>query len=65
MQRTYLQVAEKGTETAAVTGISGMIVSAEVPKVPTITFDHPFLFLIRDTTTGTILFASAMANPVG
>jgi serine protease inhibitor len=31
----------------------------------TIRFDHPFLFLVRDTVTGTILFASQVADPTG
>jgi serine protease inhibitor len=28
-----------------------------------ITFDHPFLFLVRDTKTGTILFAAQVSDP--
>jgi serpin B len=58
-QRDYLRVDEKGTEAAAVTGIGMTTLSAR----PTITFDHPFLFLIRDTKTGTIMFAAQIQNP--
>lgn len=62
VQRVYLKVAEKGTEAAAATGIAvGMSAVAEPPR--TLTFDHPFLFLIRDTTTGAILFASQITDP--
>jgi serpin B len=58
-QRDYLRVDEKGTEAAAVTGVGMSAVSAR----PTITFDHPFLFLVRDTKTGTIMFAAQVQNP--
>jgi serpin B len=62
VQRDYLSVAEKGTEAAAATGIVMEPTAARVPA-PTVSFDHPFLFLIRDTTTGAILFASQIQNP--
>jgi serine protease inhibitor len=62
VQRVYLKVAEKGTEAAAVTGI-GMAASARAAAPRAITLDHPFLFLIRDTATGAILFASEIQHP--
>lgn len=61
VQRDYLSVTEEGTEAAAVTGIT-MIPSAAVQAVP-IHLDHPFLFLIRDTHTGAVLFASEVNDP--
>lgn len=62
LQRSYLKVAEKGTEAAAVTG--AVLVPTAVPAAQNrITLDHPFLFLIRDNTTGAILFASEINNP--
>jgi len=60
VQRDYLSVDEKGTEAAAVSGIS-MNMSA----LPWISLDHPFLFLIRDTQTGTIMFAAQIQHPQG
>lgn len=64
VQRYYLRVAEKGTEAAAVTGISAMPSSAIAgPAPPVVKFDHPFLFLIRNVTTGVILFASLINKP--
>jgi serpin B len=62
VQRDYLRVAEKGTEAAAATGI-GMTTGARVANTRTIALDHPFLFLIRDTRTGAILFAAQIQNP--
>jgi serpin B len=62
VQRVYLKVAEKGTEAAAVTGI-GMTDSAARASGSILTLDHPFLFLIRDTQTGAILFAAEVQDP--
>lgn len=61
-QRVYLKVNEAGTEAAAVTGVQ-MIESGIVGKISHVTLDRPFLFLIRDTKTGAILFASEIQNP--
>ncbi len=61
-QRVYLGVGEKGTTAAAATGV-GVAESLAVPRPSTLVFDHPFLFLVRDTTTGAVLFASAVNNP--
>ena len=46
-----LQVDENGTKAAALSA-AGMLGSAYVP----VTFDHPFIFAIRENTTGAILF---------
>lgn len=62
IQRTYLKVGEKGTVAAAATGVG--ITGTAIPAGRiTINLDHPFLFLIRDNTTGAILFASQIQNP--
>jgi serpin B len=61
VQRVYLGVGEKGTTAAAVTGIAVGATAAE--PGPQVVLNHPFLFLVRDTTTGTILFASEVQNP--
>jgi serpin B len=61
VQRDYLSVGEKGTEAAAASGI-GMGLSY-VAHPAAARFDHPFLFLIRDTATGAVLFASLIQNP--
>jgi serpin B len=60
-QHTYLSVTEQGTEAAAATGIA----IGESLTLPTLklTINRPFLFLVRDTATGAILFASTVVNP--
>jgi serpin B len=60
-QQAFLKVDEEGTEAAAATGVA--IESATGPSYESITINHPFLFLIRDTKTGAILFAAEVENP--
>ncbi|HEY2298028.1 MAG TPA: serpin family protein [Jatrophihabitans sp.] len=59
VQRDYLKVDEEGTEAAAVTGVGMVPQSAQVPPK----IDHPFLFVVRDTATGAILFAGQIQDP--
>lgn len=58
-QNTFVAVDEKGTEAAAVT--TGGVTTTSV-KVPTLC-DRPFVFIIHEKTTGTILFTGKMADP--
>jgi serpin B len=64
-QKTFVEVKEEGTEAAAVTGIA-METSAMMVPPPNpfqMIVDRPFLFLIEDNQTGTILFMGVMFNP--
>ena len=61
IQRVYLRVNEKGTTAAAATG--GSVIPQSLVAGPSISFDHPFLFLVHDTKTGAILFASEINDP--
>jgi len=67
MQKTLVEVNEEGTEVAAVTKVAiltGAITSVEVPKESIRFFcDRPFLFLIRERSTGVILFIVRIDNP--
>ena len=56
--KAYISVNEEGTEAAAATGVS-MVLS--MPSMMTI--DHPFIFLIRNVETGTILFMGRVMDP--
>lgn len=53
-QKAFVSIDEEGTEAAAVT-IAEMRKNAE--QVSMMTFDRPFLYLIREKSTGVILFA--------
>jgi serpin B len=61
-QAATLDVNRWGTDAAAATGVS-VISTATRRSDFTISFNHPYLFLIRDTKTGTILFSSVVNNP--
>ena len=63
-QAVTLDVNKWGTDAAAATGVSVQPSDAH-STTATIAFDHPYLFLIRDTVTGTILFSSVVNNPAG
>jgi serpin B len=58
-QKTTLDVNEEGTEAAAVTTVALVKVSFSPPV--SLTFDRPFLFFIKEKSTGLILFAG-LAN---
>jgi serine protease inhibitor len=58
-QNTFLGVDEKGTEAAAVTSIG-----IEVTSMPeAYFFDRPFVFIISEKTSDTILFMGRIMNP--
>ena len=63
IHKAFVDVDEQGTEAAAATtvGVAAVTTSIKVPK--RFVADHPFLFFIRDTDSGTILFAGRLADP--
>jgi serpin B len=64
IHQANITVDEAGTEAAAATAVvmeAGAAPSADQP--PVVTFDRPFLFAVRDTRTGAILFQGRVANP--
>jgi serpin B len=63
IHQAYVDVNEEGTEAAAATGVTMKLTSMAPGKVPVFRADHPFLFLIRDTHSGSILFLGRTMNP--
>ncbi len=62
LHKAYVKVNEKGTEAAAATG--GVIGITSIPEKPLkFRADHPFIFLIRDNQTKSILFMGRITNP--
>ena len=62
VHKAYVDVNEEGTEAAAATGVVMKLTSIREP-LPVFRADHPFIFLIRDNQTGSILFLGRVANP--
>jgi serpin B len=62
VHKAFVSVDEAGTEAAAATAV--IIAEKAMPALPVeVTVDRPFVFLIRDIETGTILFVGRVVNP--
>ena len=64
--RTYMKVDESGTEAAATTVIAMGYTSAGssvTMSIPEVKFDHPFGFILKEKSTGTILFVGKVEKP--
>ena len=63
IHKAVVSVDEEGTEAAAATAVMVFLTSIE-PGLPVeVTVDRPFIFLIRDGATGTILFVGRVLDP--
>jgi serpin B len=60
--RAFVSVHEKGSEAAAATAISHLKANGDPVRV--FRADRPFLFFIRDGSTGALLFMGRLARPV-
>ena len=65
VHKAFVAVDEKGTEAAAATAVA--MAGAGMPTDPPIPFraDHPFVYVITDTTNHTVLFMGRVADPTG
>lgn len=66
LHKAFVEVNEKGTEAAAATAVIMATPTAapvSIPFTPTFRADRPFVFLIRDVKTNSILFLGRMMNP--
>ncbi len=59
LQQTFVEVNETGTEAAAAT----LFETKTKGVSDRFNTDHPFLFLIRDRGSGTLLFLGRLADP--
>jgi serpin B len=56
-----ITVDEDGTTAAAATGVVAVLGASQYP--PEVNLNHPFIFMIRDIETNTILFVGRVMNP--
>ena len=64
VHESFVAVDETGTEAAAATGVIMAPVSVPPPPVH-FRADHPFLYVIRDNRSGTLLFMGRLETPAG
>ncbi len=62
IHKAFVQVNEEGTEAAAATAVT--MGTESVSDYKPFTTDHPFLFLIVDKPSKSILFMGKVLNPV-
>jgi serpin B len=63
IHKAFVDVDEKGTEAAAATAVVMQLKSVMPAPVPVFRADHPFLYMIRENTTGRILFMGRISDP--
>ena len=65
-QKTFVEVDEEGTEAAAVTAVVVTGYGGRARRVKPVRFfaDRPFMFLIREKSTGAILFMGQVDEPL-
>jgi len=64
IHKAFVAIDERGTEAAAATAVLMELTAAPAPTEPVeFKADHPFIFLIRDKQTGSILFLGRILDP--
>jgi len=64
IHKAYVAIDEKGTEAAAATAVvMGKVMAPAPPKYIEFKADHPFILLIRDKQTNSILFLGRVLDP--
>ncbi len=65
IHKAYIDVNEEGTEAAAATAVTMRALAIRAPEAPPPVFraDHPFVFMIRDNRSASILFMGRVADP--
>ncbi|MHC4744292.1 MAG: serpin family protein [Planctomycetota bacterium] len=62
LHKAFVEVNEEGTEAAAASAVV-MKLKSMPPPVPVFRADRPFVFMIRDNRSGSILFLGRVMNP--
>ena len=63
VHKAFVAVDEEGTEAAAATAVIMKLGASMIEDAILMKLDRPFLFLVRDNDTGTILFIGRVLNP--
>jgi serpin B len=65
VHKAFVKLDETGTEAAAATAVIIGVTSAPMDPPIEVRVDHPFLYLIYDQQSGSILFMGRVLNPAG
>jgi serpin B len=60
LHQAFVDINEKGTEAAAATGV---VMTLSATSTPVFIADHPFIFVIQEKETGSILFLGRVIDP--
>ncbi|CAB4067076.1 unnamed protein product [Lepeophtheirus salmonis] len=63
VQNAKINVNERGTKGAAATGMATFVFHSAPVRPPPLVIDHPFMFFIKDSLTGIILFIGKVVDP--
>lgn len=63
LHKAFIAVDERGTEAAAATAVMMVGAAAPVDEPLEVRIDRPFVFLIQDSQTGTVLFMGRVMDP--
>merc|ERR1712224_104626 len=63
LHKAVVEVNEEGTKAAAVTAAVMNTMACEEDEPVSVVVDRPFLFLVRDVSTGLLLFSGIVKDP--
>lgn len=63
LHKAFVTVDEEGTEAAAASAVVMRLSSAIVDEPIELNIDHPFIFVIRENDSGTVLFVGRVVDP--
>ena len=63
IQQARIEVTEKGTVAAAATGLEGMAGAGNRSAARSSSADHPFAYVVVDSTTGVPVFEGTVGDP--
>ncbi len=63
LHQTFIETNEEGTEAAAATVVEMINTVANPTTIEKVILDHPFLYFIRESSTGTVLFMGRVSDP--
>eukprot|EP00249_Psilotum_nudum_P024556 c29218_g1_i1 orf=277-1242(-) len=62
--KAFVEVNEEGTEAAAATAVVSRFTGFTIEHPRDFVADHPFMFFIKEDTTGVVLFVGHVTNPL-